>query len=58
MLYTVCVSTILYINSVISFVRVIIIKFRINKKSIYFSGNQQSLFSFIKIKNLIRSYLA
>ena len=41
------------INSVISFVRVIITQLSINKKIIYFSPNQQSIISFIKIKNLI-----
>ena len=55
-------STKLYINSVISFVTVIKIKLwlktavlRTKPKLIYFSGNQQSIISFINIKNWIRN---
>ena len=51
----------LYMNSVISFVTVLLIQSWINiafvrtkPRFIYFSANQQPFISFIKIKNLIK----
>ena len=42
----------MHVYAVINFIRIVIIKLWINEKFIYFSGYQQSIISFIKIKNL------